>query len=78
MLLKGMRRRYTPLVAFACFSLVAVMTLGAHAEDGKIAVGSVAPDFSLVGSDGETYTMSQFKGKKPVVLAFFPKAFTPG
>ena len=41
-------------------------------------VGDMAPDFSLVGSDGQTYSMAQFRGKRPVVLAFFPKAFTGG
>lgn len=41
-------------------------------------VGDMMPDFSLPASDGKTYTLSQFKGNKPVVIAFFPKAFTPG
>ncbi len=41
-------------------------------------VGDKAPDFSLPASDGQTYTLSQFAGDKPVVIAFFPKAFTGG
>lgn len=41
-------------------------------------VGDPAPDFRLQASDGNTYSLSQFKGKKPVVIAFFPKAFTTG
>lgn len=41
-------------------------------------VGDVAPDFSLPGSDGKTYKLSDFKGKKGVVVAWFPKAFTGG
>ncbi len=41
-------------------------------------VGEAAPDFEVLGSDGNTYTLSQFKGKSPVVIAFFPKAFTGG
>jgi peroxiredoxin Q/BCP len=41
-------------------------------------VGDKAPDWTLQASDGKTYSLSQFKGKQPVVLAFFPKAFTPG
>ncbi len=41
-------------------------------------VGEAAPDFTLTGSDGNTYTLSQFKGKQHVVIAFFPKAFTGG
>ena len=41
-------------------------------------VGDAAPDFSLQGSDGKTYKLSQFKGKQAVVIAWFPKAFTGG
>jgi peroxiredoxin Q/BCP len=41
-------------------------------------VGDVAPDFSLAGSDGKTYKLSDFRGQKAVVVAWFPKAFTGG
>jgi peroxiredoxin Q/BCP len=41
-------------------------------------VGDAAPDFSLPASDGKTYTLGQYKGVRPVVIAFFPKAFTGG
>ncbi len=40
--------------------------------------GDAAPDFSLQGSDGKTYKLSDFKGQKAVVIAWFPKAFTGG
>lgn len=40
--------------------------------------GDVAPDFTLLGSDGKIYTLDQFKGERGLVLAWFPKAFTPG
>jgi peroxiredoxin Q/BCP len=38
----------------------------------------MAPEFSMPGSDGKTYKLSDFKGKKAVVVAWFPKAFTGG
>ena len=41
-------------------------------------VGDAAPDFSLPSTSGGIATLSSFKGKKPVVLAFFPAAFTGG
>jgi thioredoxin-dependent peroxiredoxin len=44
----------------------------------ELKVGDQAPDFSLVGSDGKTHKLSDFRGKKAVVLAWFPKAFTSG
>ena len=58
--------------------LLAVPALAQEGEEGGLAVGDEAPGFSLKGSDGKTYSIEQFKGKKPVILAFFPKAFTPG
>jgi peroxiredoxin Q/BCP len=48
----------------------------AHAQELK--VGDMAPDFKLQASDGKTYTLSSFKGKQSVVIAWFPKAFTQG
>lgn len=41
-------------------------------------VGDVAPAFALPGSDGTTHALADFKGKRAVVLAWFPKAFTGG
>ncbi|MFV8783447.1 peroxiredoxin [Microbulbifer sp. SA54] len=41
-------------------------------------VGDPAPEFSLQASDGKTYTLSEFKGKQAVVVAWYPKAFTKG
>src|ERR1700688_1261273 len=42
-----------------------------------VSEGSKAPDFSLKGTDGKTYKLSDFKGKI-VVLYFYPKDDTPG
>jgi peroxiredoxin Q/BCP len=47
-------------------------------EDAPPKVGDPAPDFSVKASDGKTYKLADFKGKTPVVIAWFPKAFTPG
>ena len=41
-------------------------------------VGDAAPDFTLPSTDGTQVTLSSFAGRKNVVLAFFPKAFTSG
>ena len=52
--------------------------LGVAASAAELQVGDPAPNFSMVGSDGKTYSLSDFKGKRAVVLAWFPKAFTSG
>lgn len=39
-------------------------------------IGQLAPDFTLKNHDGQEVTLSDFRGKKNVVLVFFPMAFT--
>ena len=41
-------------------------------------VGDMAPDFRLPGADGNTYQLSDYRGRQAVVLAWFPKANTYG
>ena len=57
--------------------VVAMAVGGARAAE-ELQPGDLAPSFTLPGSDGKTYSLSEFKGKKTVVLAWFPKAFTGG
>ena len=62
--------------------LMATLVLGlasaAMAQTADLKVGDQAPNFKLQATDGKTYQLSDFKGKKPVVLAWFPAAFTRG
>jgi peroxiredoxin Q/BCP len=44
----------------------------------EVKVGETAPDFTLTSQTGEAVTLSQFRGKKNVVLYFYPKDETPG
>jgi peroxiredoxin len=39
-------------------------------------VGGPAPDFSLKSTSGDMVSVSQWKGQKNVLIAFFPLAFT--
>jgi peroxiredoxin Q/BCP len=68
----------TLLVALA---VGAVLTgaLAAQSSPGvTLKVGDQAPDFTLKASDGKTYSLADYRGKKMVVVAWFPKAFTRG
>ncbi|QKX16314.1 peroxiredoxin [Microbulbifer sp. YPW1] len=58
------------------FFLFAVMAIALPAS--ALEVGDMAPEFSLQASDGKTYTLSDYKGKQAVVVAWYPKAFTKG
>ncbi|GAB4554800.1 MAG: peroxiredoxin [Pleurocapsa sp.] len=42
-----------------------------------LAVGTVAPDFTTIDDEGNTVSLSDFKGKV-VVMYFYPKDDTPG
>jgi len=60
-------------------SLLVLAQAATAAGSGKAPdAGDMAPAFSLAGSDGKTYTLSDFRGKEAVVIAWFPKAFTGG
>jgi peroxiredoxin len=65
----------TTLVAVA----IGVFNVATKRHDATVQLrpGDQAPDFSLVGSDGRTYRLKQLAGR-PVVIAWFPKAFTGG
>ena len=63
-------RRYI-LALTAFFLLMPAIT-------SALEIGDEAPQFRLPGSDGATHQLSDYLGQKPVVLAFFPKAFTGG
>src|SRR5215469_6419414 len=67
-------RKSLCLLAAAGLSFACMSSLSA----AELKVGDKAPAFSMPGSDGKTYSLDQFKGKKAVVIAWFPKAFTGG
>jgi len=54
-----------------------VLTPPARAED-PVSVGDDAPDFTLRNAAGDDVSLSASRGRKHVLLAFYPKDFTPG
>ncbi len=73
-------RRFWGLLHFPACLLVVLSGLFLVAPTGQaLEAGDRAPEFQMVGSDGRTYTLSALLAEHSgVVLAFFPKAFTPG
>lgn len=57
---------------------LAAAAIGRAQNTVELKVGDQAPNFSLRGSDGKTHTLAEHRGKRAVVLAWFPKAFTSG
>ena len=67
--------------AFIALAFVATLTAAVAAQAPStvtLKVGDPAPDFTLKGSDGKTYSLADYRGKKAVVIAWYPKAFTQG
>jgi cytochrome oxidase Cu insertion factor (SCO1/SenC/PrrC family) len=48
------------------------------APQTQLKVGDQAPDFALTDTEGQTVRLSDYRGKKNVVLAFYVLAFTGG
>ena len=69
------------------FLLIAILGSLAITALGQVApkppsthlkVGDAAPDFTLTDTAGKPVKLSDFRGKKSVVLAFYVLAFTGG
>jgi peroxiredoxin Q/BCP len=60
------------------FLLTTCMAIPSLSAAAGVKVGDLAPLFSLPGSDGNSYSLTSYKGKQVVVLAWFAKAFTGG
>ena len=68
------------LLIFALLLIAAPATAQLGPKDGadlaptdlnRITVGQAAPDFTLQAADGKPVTLSDFRGKKNVVLVFY-------
>ena len=71
------RKTLTSVVLLVMVSL-AVLAQQAPPVKTHLKVGDPAPDFTLRATDGKSYKLSDFKGKKNVVLAIYVLAFTGG
>lgn len=65
-------------LSLLCATVAGLALMGLTAAAAELKAGDPAPNFKLQGSDGKTYSLADFKGKKAVVIAWFPKAFTTG
>jgi len=68
------------LMSLVLLAALGVVALAQQPTPPKthLKVGDPAPEFSLRATDGKTYKLSDFKGKKNVVLAIYVLAFTGG
>ena len=64
--------------AMCLVAALGLLLVCAAARAADLGPGDPAPEFSLVGSDGKTHRLADYKGQQAVVVAWFPKAFTGG
>jgi len=63
----------------SALALGTLIAMTSNLSAAELKVGDTAPDFTMVGSDGKTYKLSELnKQGKAVVIAWFPRAFTGG
>ncbi|MEZ5402852.1 MAG: redoxin domain-containing protein [Bryobacteraceae bacterium] len=67
-----------PLITAAAILVFAVSAPAQAPPKTHLKTGDKAPDFTLPSTAGKAVKLSDFQGKKNVVLAFYPAAFTGG
>ena len=68
----------TILLIFAALICSIGPSRGEDAAVVELKPGDAAPPFTMKGSDGKDHALAEYRGKRAVVLAWFPKAFTGG
>lgn len=66
------------ILAILGISVLAVSGFSQAAPTTHLKVGDMAPDFKLTDTTGKEVKLSDYRGKKSVVLAFYVLAFTGG
>ena len=69
------------LLVLACAAASTLVAQQQAPPKTHLKVGDTAPDFTIPGranTSGKDIKLSEYRGKKVVVLAFFPAAFTGG
>lgn len=64
-------------MAWLCSAILILCSLIVGTVAQAVEVGDKAPDFTLPSSKGDPISLSQFLGKKNVVLEFYVLDFTP-
>jgi len=72
-----MRRKVFGLSVLLAF-VAAALAQQPTAPRTQLKVGDIAPDFTLTDNNHNQVKLSDFKGRKNVVLAFYVLAFTGG
>jgi len=73
--------KHLPFLAVAVLTTATALSQNVTLPKTPLKVGDMAPDFTVTANNTSNRTavkLSDFRGKKNVILAFFPAAFTGG
>ena len=73
-----MKKIFASMMFVMVFAAMLLAQTAPKAPTTHLKVGDEAPDFELTDTAGKKVKLSEFKGKKNVVLAFYVLAFTGG
>ena len=72
-----MRPFWQTTLRLIVLSALAVGGLGGAGSASAVEIGQEAPDFSLVATTGGKISLSQYRGKQPVLIEFYGADYSP-
>ncbi len=76
--MRKLKRKYLTYWRAVLLGGLACLLLWERPVAAAVEVGSPAPEFCLPAQDGESVCLTDFKGKRNVLLLFYILDFTPG
>ena len=69
--------RIKGLQSLIVLGLMLATALAGPSRTTALEVGEQAPDFTLPSTTGKEISLSQFRGKQPVLIEFYGQDFSP-
>jgi len=71
-----MRKKLFPVLVLTIFIILAINY--STGQSNKLEIGDTIPQFTLKDQNNKEFDVTKYRGKKPMVIYFYPKDDTPG
>ena len=71
-----MRKKLFPVLVLTIFIILAINY--STGQSNKLEIGDTIPQFTLRDQNNKEFDVTKYRGKKPMVIYFYPKDDTPG